>query len=700
MGSEHTPGVVTVVVTYNGLDDTIVCVDSLLRTTYPRQQIVVVDNGTSGEADAVNARFGAVVTTIRAGRNLGFGAGANLGMRWALDHDADYVWVLNNDTVVPPETIGRLVSTLDADPGIGIVSPQITAPEGPEAPGGIWFAGGVVDLGRGETRHLVTPIAPGNGAVPSAFLTGCALMIRSDTLRRVGLFWERLFLYWEDTDLDLRVQRSGWRTCVVADAWIHHSIHGSTADGVVAYYHFRNAVLVTWRHARRRVLAEAIAHLSYLVARRWAGSALRRRPAPLPETRGLAAGIATVSRWAFRAPGDARLAPLPVSADGKPLAVLHVVRRYAPMLGGTETYVRDLAEAQARHGHRVTVLTLDHDVTGVEPGHLPPREKRAGVRVMRLSGLGARRFAITSRPWRLVREVARADVVHLHDIRFMAGTTCLAARLGGHRAILHTHGLIFHTQWAARLKRFLMRAYFGPLLRLTGTAIVASSESDRDSLLTLVPYLTPQLVLVENAIQLDRLLSLPRHPVRGRILAFGRVSQSKGLDRLLEAVSTVKEPNWELRIAGAEEPAERTRLEQIAVQLGIGERVRFLGAYSDEEFGGLLSSADLAAFPSSGEGFGLALLEAMAAGVPVVANDIPAHRALLGPDLAGCLVEFGSPTRAGPEIARMLRTAPRTKLKLGEDERSRAGAYDEPRLVHDLEVLYESLGLRSRPRRA
>ncbi len=165
MGSERTPGVVTVVVTFNRLADTIACVESLLRTTYARQQIVVVDNGTSGEAEALEARFGHAVATIRAGRNLGFGAGANLGIRWALDHEADYVWVLNNDTIVPPETIGHLVTALEADRQIGIVSPQITAPEGPEAPGGIWFAGGVVDLGRGETRHLVTPVAAGSGAV-------------------------------------------------------------------------------------------------------------------------------------------------------------------------------------------------------------------------------------------------------------------------------------------------------------------------------------------------------------------------------------------------------------------------------------------------------------------------------------------------------------------------------------------------------
>jgi GT2 family glycosyltransferase/glycosyltransferase involved in cell wall biosynthesis len=700
MGSEGTPRVVTVVVTFNGLADTLVCVESLLRTTYSRHAIVVVDNGSSGEAEAVQARFGAAVTTIEAGRNLGYGAGANLGIRWALDHEADYVWVLNNDTVVPPETIGRLAGALEADPRIGIVSPQITAPEGAEAPGGIWFAGGVIDLGRGETRHLVAPIAAGSGSVPSAFLTGCGLMIRAEVLRQVGLFWERLFLYWEDTDLGLRVQWAGWTTCVVADAWIHHAIHGSTDTRVVAYYHFRNALLVTWRHARRGTLARATAHLAGVVTRRWASAALRRRPAPLSETRGLAAGIATVVRWSLRSPRDARLAPPPKSKDARPLAIVHVVRRYSPLLGGTETYVRDLAEAQARQGHRVTVLTLDRDVTGVERGRLPSSEELAGVRLSRLPGFGNRRFAVTGQPVRLAREIARADVVHLHDLRFMVGTACLAARVHHRPVILHSHGLLFHTPWARRLKRFMFRAYYGPLLRLCGAAVAASSEADRGSLLELVPHLARRTVVVENAIQLAPLLRLPRRPIRRRILAFGRVSRTKSLDRLLEAVATIKKSDWELWIAGAEEPAERARLEAVALERGIGERVRFHGPYSDESFGKLLASADLAAFPSGGEGFGLALLEAMAAAVPVLANDIPAHRALLGPDLAGNLIDFGAAQRAGVEIARLLEMGAPPKLALGDRERARAAQYDEPRLLRDIETLYESLGVRSRPLRS
>ncbi len=218
-------------------------------------------------------------------------------------------------------------------------------------------------------------------------------MIRADVLRQVGLFWERLFLYWEDTDLDLRVQRYGWTTCVVADAWVHHAIHGSTDNGVVAYYHFRNALLVAWRHARRRIVARATAHLAYVVTRRWAGAALRRRPVPMPETRGLFAGFGTIARWTFRAPRDARLAPPPVYQDEKRLAIVHVVRRYAPMVGGTETLCSGPGRGAGTPGHRVTVLTLDHDVTGVMAAVCRPMTTVTDIRVVRVpdSGRGGSR---------------------------------------------------------------------------------------------------------------------------------------------------------------------------------------------------------------------------------------------------------------------------------------------------------------------
>lgn len=375
--------------------------------------------------------------------------------------------------------------------------------------------------------------------------------------------------------------------------------------------------------------------------------------------------------------------------------VLHVVRRYAPLLGGTETYVRDLAEAQALLGHSVTVVTLDHDVTGVVSDRLPRVEERNGVRVVRLPGVGSRRFALTSRPWTLAREISTAHVVHLHDIRFMTGLVCLLARLRGRRVFVHTHGLLFHTKFAARLKRFLMRTYYGPVLRLSRATIVADSGADRDILLGLVPYLAGRVLLLDDAIRLDWLLDLPRTPVPGRVVAFGRISETKRLDRLIAALSAVRDADWHLWLAGAEEPSERRRLEDQARDLGVTSRISWRGVYTDQELAEMLSSATVAAFPSPGEGFGLALLEAMASGTPVVANDIPAHRGVLGESLTETVVDFGDRQAAAAELERLLCLDLKSHAELSARERARARTFDVSRLAKQIEELYESFGARS-----
>jgi GT2 family glycosyltransferase len=295
------PLVVSVVVNYNGLQDTRKCVRTLLASAYPRQRVVVVDNGSqSSEASAISAEFGDRVEVVVSRANLGYGGGANLGLRWAIAQDATYAWVLNNDTTVDPGCIGELTGAMESNARYGILSPWISAPVGPEAPSGIWFSGGRVLLARAETRHLLEP-AQGRGPLDSEYVTGCAMFIRCGALAETGLFWERLFLFWEDVDLSLRMRRAGWRLGVVPATHIRHEIHGSIASATQDYFHFRNAPVVVGRFATPGAALSGLAFLMGGVARRWARAFLRRRPAPIAATRGLLVGLVLAVKW-HRAP--------------------------------------------------------------------------------------------------------------------------------------------------------------------------------------------------------------------------------------------------------------------------------------------------------------------------------------------------------------------------------------------------------------
>jgi GT2 family glycosyltransferase len=299
------PLVVSIVVNYGGLDDTRQCVASVLASSYEHHSVVVVDNASpSGDADRLLAEFGGRVRVIASRENLGYGGGANLGLRWALDHGAAYAWVLNNDTVVDPGCIEMLVDGMESNPGLGVLSPQILCAVGPDAPSGVWFSGGSLQLGKARARHSRQRLT-GTSIAATEFVTGCAMFVRCSALTGTGLFWEPLFLYWEDVDLSVRMRRAGWKLGVVPNALIQHRVHGSIGAWTQDYYYFRNALIVVRRCGSRSAAITGLYYLTAGVVRRWARALCRRRPAPTGATRGLLAAIVPAFRW----PADIPLGP-------------------------------------------------------------------------------------------------------------------------------------------------------------------------------------------------------------------------------------------------------------------------------------------------------------------------------------------------------------------------------------------------------
>ena len=117
--------VTIILLNWNGKEDTIECLESLKHITYPNYEILLVDNGsTDGSVECFRERYPGM-EIIENGENLGFAEGNNVGIRRAMDEGADYVLLLNNDTVVDPEFLGELVKVGESDPKIGIVGPKI-----------------------------------------------------------------------------------------------------------------------------------------------------------------------------------------------------------------------------------------------------------------------------------------------------------------------------------------------------------------------------------------------------------------------------------------------------------------------------------------------------------------------------------------------------------------------------------------------
>jgi len=218
----------------------------------PDLAIVVVDNFTTDDESAAVVALGQEHgwTVLLQDANLGFGAGANRGAQWAIEHGARHILFLNPDATIDREDVERLQNRLVVDP-MTMVSPTVKTPDGR-----VWFDGSVVDLESGTIRRQSSGV---RRSTESPWLSGACLMVSRELWRAVGGFNERYFLYWEDVDLSYRVQQTGGRVDVVHDAVAIHSQGGTQrvrsvrAKSDTYYYHMvRNRLLFAGEHLERR----------------------------------------------------------------------------------------------------------------------------------------------------------------------------------------------------------------------------------------------------------------------------------------------------------------------------------------------------------------------------------------------------------------------------------------------------------------
>lgn len=227
--------VAVAVLNFNGTDDTLACLESLAAMQPAPGAIHVVDNA-SGD-DAVR-RIGAAFPQARISRNrtnLGFGAGLDPVLEQLLDDGPEWIWLLNNDTRVAPDTLARLLAHANAHPDAGAVGARIVDMQPPHAIQ-TWGGGRILWWG-GTSRHFTAETADDN----LDYITGASLLLRAAALRQTGLFDPRFFLYWEDVDLCLRLRKQGWKLTVAPDAVVHHQLSGSTGEGSAAKDRLINA---------------------------------------------------------------------------------------------------------------------------------------------------------------------------------------------------------------------------------------------------------------------------------------------------------------------------------------------------------------------------------------------------------------------------------------------------------------------------
>jgi GT2 family glycosyltransferase len=264
------PLVHVVVLNYQMREVTEQCLASLRGLTYPNLQIVVVDNNSDdGMEDSIKTRF-SDVTFIQTGRNLGYTGGNNRGIDYAISENADYVLVLNPDTIlVNPSFIEELVAYTEANANVGIVGPRVFLRSLDSVQNTVLFAPGMWRNILNWITYRVNPksfqLSRGE-VIDAQVLNGVCLLIRVDCLKQIGLFDENIFMYIEDAEMDFRARQSGWKIRYVpVDSVIHRQkLDGYHMTSQVSFLLKRNSVYFLCK-AGKPVEAWGYATLSLLL---------------------------------------------------------------------------------------------------------------------------------------------------------------------------------------------------------------------------------------------------------------------------------------------------------------------------------------------------------------------------------------------------------------------------------------------------
>ncbi len=247
MSFQQPPSVWIVILHWQASHYTRACLASLSALRYSNFQILLVDNGSPEEAGTAIARQFPGVALLRLPENLGFAGGCNAGIKYCLDKGAEWIWLLNNDAKVHPESLGLLMSAAEAHPQAGALGAMVYEGTGEQF---VASGPGSIDFTRAKT-YLRKQMPQNEHVVSCEWLSGSNLLLRADAVKQSGMFDEDYFLYFEDTDLCYRLCRSGWQCLLVPAARIEHVGGGSTEGERSfwrAYYYTRNRLLFFLRH--------------------------------------------------------------------------------------------------------------------------------------------------------------------------------------------------------------------------------------------------------------------------------------------------------------------------------------------------------------------------------------------------------------------------------------------------------------------
>jgi len=248
------PFICIILVNWNKCRLTLQCLESICLISYPNFHVIVVDNGSIDGSPFKIFRSYPQISLIRNEHNMGFAEGNNVGIRKALEMRADYMFLLNNDTVVDKYVLCALVDKALGGKNIGILGCKIYYYDKPDK---IWFAGEDRSPNTGFRKYFGRNRLDGgeySEVIECNCITGCAMFIPAGVFEKVGFFDKSYFAYSEDVDFCMRVLLKGYSICCVRQAKLWHKISSSLGNNspIKSYFSIRNRLLTIERYCNEK----------------------------------------------------------------------------------------------------------------------------------------------------------------------------------------------------------------------------------------------------------------------------------------------------------------------------------------------------------------------------------------------------------------------------------------------------------------
>lgn len=256
--------VAVVILNYKLRKLTLDCIDSVKKSIFQDIKIYVVDNNSG---DDIKKKLDSQTTFIQAGSNLGYAGGNNLGITAALKDGCNLIFIINPDTKVDVLCIASCVELMSSDQTIGVVGPKILFSDRAI----IWYAGGIFDYDNVLGTHRGVDqqdVGQFNKIEETDFVSGAAMMVKREVFERIGLFDEKYFLYYEDSDFCLRAKEKGFKLVYNPRALVYHKNAQATGLGSALqdYFITRNRMLLASKFLPPRVrlalIKEALKNLT------------------------------------------------------------------------------------------------------------------------------------------------------------------------------------------------------------------------------------------------------------------------------------------------------------------------------------------------------------------------------------------------------------------------------------------------------